>query len=358
MSKLNNEKQIKIIVTGGGTGGHVVPLMAVVEELKKHNSEILYLGSGIDLEKQTAEKEEIKYKSVLSGKFKRYFSFDNFLSPFKIFLGFFQSFFIILFFWPQVIFAKGGYVTFPVVLAGWVLNRPIVTHESDVVMGLANRWEAKLARKVCVGYPAENYPNIPLEKIIFSGNPVRKEYFISGKQASSSYKKIILVTGGSQGSRFINQTVAAILKYLTTKYHVIHIAGKNDYEWLSKNRWPNYELYDYTEKMPEFMKKADLIITRAGANTLAEISALGKPSIIIPLPTAANNHQMVNAKVYEKNAAAVVVSEKGLAPDNLKSIMEHLLGDEKMLSGIAKSAENLSQKNSAEIIEEEIIKLT
>ena len=368
------DKKTKIIVTGGGTGGHVVPLMVVVSELKKHDFDILFVGSGIDLEKKAAEKENIKYKSVLSGKYRRYFSLENFIDPFKIIIGFLQSFWIILTSRPKVIFAKGGYVTYPVVLAGWVLGVPIITHESDIVMGMANKWEAKLARKVCVGFPLENYKDIPLDKIVYTGNPVRKQFNNSamkplddtpstrfgtsrGRQFDNETKlPIILVTGGSQGARFINQTIAALLNELTKKYHIIHIAGKNDYQWLSKNRWPNYELYDFTENMPELMKKSDLIITRAGANTLAEISALGKSSILIPLPTSANNHQMINAKLYEKNNAAIVLSEKSLSPDNLKSIIDHLVLDKKMLTEIGKNAKNLSQPNSAEAIIEEIMK--
>jgi UDP-N-acetylglucosamine--N-acetylmuramyl-(pentapeptide) pyrophosphoryl-undecaprenol N-acetylglucosamine transferase len=354
-------KPNKIIVTGGGTGGHVVPLMVVVNELKKNNWDILYVGSGAEIEKETAKKENIKYRSILVGKWRRYFSFDNFKDPFKIMLGFFQALFIIISFRPAVIFAKGGYVTFPVVLAGWLTNVPIVIHESDVAMGVANQWEAKMAKKICVGFPIENYQNIPLDKIVYTGNPIRKE-FTENYSLNDTNKKndrnlqTILVTGGSQGSRFINQTIAALLKDLTKKYYVIHVAGKNDYEWLIKNRWPNYELYNFTDKMPELMKKADLIITRAGMATLSEIAVLGKPSILIPLPTSANNHQLANAKIYEKNNAAVVASEKGLTPDNLKSIIYHLMGDKKMMKEIGHKAQELSQPNADIAIVTEIRK--
>lgn len=361
MSKINKEK-VRIIITGGGTGGHIVPLMAVTRELKKRDFDILYVGSGMELEKKVAEKENIKYKSVLSGKFRRYFSYENFIDPFKIMIGFFQAFWIILTYRPKVIFAKGGYVTFPAVLAGWILMVPIVTHESDVVMGLANRKEAKLAKKICVGFPIDNYKDIPLDKIIYTGNPIREE-FVHAKRSNNSNKRsdrtipTLLVTGGSQGSRFINQTIAALLNYLTIKYHIIHISGKNDYEWLKKNRWPNYDLYQYTDQMSILMKKADLIITRAGANTLAEISALAKPSILIPLPSGANDHQTANAKVYQKNNAAVVATEKGLTPDNLKSIIDHLMRDQKMLSEIGHKAGELSQSDADKAIVEEIEKV-
>lgn len=359
MVKIKKEK-INILITGGGTGGHVVPLLAVAEELKKHTADILFVGSGLEMEKEAAKKLDIRYKSILSGKLRRYFHWQNFIAPFKILLGFFQSLAIILSFRPRVIFAKGGYVTFPVVLAGWLMRISIIIHESDVVMGLANRWEAKMAKKVCLGFPVENYRHLPLNKIVYTGNPLRKEFL----QKDTRYKiqdrnklPTILIIGGSQGARFINQSIASLLDKLTKKYYIIHIAGKNDYQWLKKNSWPNYELYDFTDKVLELMEKADLIISRAGANTLAEISILAKPSILIPLPTGASNHQGENAKVYEKNNAAVVVSESGLTPESLKDIIERLLEDKKMLMEIGNRAKELSQPNASEAIAEEIIKL-
>lgn len=349
-----SDKTIKVIITGGGTGGHIMPLLAVAEELRSKKAALLFVGSGLEMEKKAAKKLKIDYKSVLSGKYRRYFAWQNFVDPFRIAIGFFQSLGIILVFKPKVIFAKGGYVTFPAVLAGWVLRVPIITHESDVIMGLANRWEARLAQKICVGYPIENFPELPLNKLVFTGNPVSKQFSnITVKQLSN--KPIILVTGGSQGARFINQIIAAIMPKLSQKYQVIHIAGENDYEWLKKNSWPGYKPYGFTEKFPELMKKADLIISRAGANTLSEISVLKKPSILIPLPTSASDHQLANAKIYEKNGASVVVSEKGLTPDNFLDIIENLITDKQLMQEMGKNAGDLSQPDAASAIAEEII---
>lgn len=358
-----NNVTIRVILTGGGTAGHVWPLLAIYEELKsqsyKYKFQFLYIGSGAIPENKLAKEYKIPYRSVLSGKLRRYFSLENLVDPFKILIGFFQSFFIILSFHPSVIFAKGGYVTFPVVLAGWILRVPIITHESDVVMGLANRWEADFARKICVGFPVQFYQDLPFRKLIYTGNPVRKQFNnLTMKQGNhESRLPVILITGGSQGARFINQTIAAIMGDLTKKFKVIHIAGKNDYQWLKKNKWSNYKLFDFTDKMPEFMAQADLIISRAGANTLAEISYLGKPSILIPLPSAANNHQAKNAEIYAKKNAAVVVSEKGLTPDNLKDIIERLMEDKELLKNLGDQAKSLSQPDAAEAIGEEIIKV-
>lgn len=361
-------KPINVLVTGGGTGGHITPLIAVVEELKKNDCDILFVGSGNELEKKVAKKYNLKYKQIFSGKFRRYFSWENLIDPFKILIAIVQAKWLLLFNRPDVIFSKGGYVGFPVVLAGWILRIPIVIHESDVMMGLANRWSVKFAKKVCVGFPLENYKEIPLDKIVYTGNPIRKEFNLpiayrqshivnnkNDKPYAISHKPVILVTGGSQGSRFINQTIAAMLFDITRKYHIIHIAGKNDHEWLKKNSWPDYELYDFTDKMPEFIEKADLIISRSGANTSAEISALSKPSILIPLPSSANDHQIANAKVFEKNNAAVVLSEEGLTADSLKDIIDRLMEDKKMLREIGKNANNLSQPNSAQEIAKEIL---
>lgn len=354
---MQNNKKIKILVTGGGSGGHVVPLMAVVTELKKYTDKILFVGSGLEMEKRIANSENVEYKSVLSGKLRRYFSWQNFIDPFKVIIGFFQAIFIILFFRPNVIFAKGGYVTIPVAFAGWLLWIPIVTHESDVVMGLSNRLEKGLAKKICVGFPISSYIDLPLDKVVFTGNPVKKEFVADGKISPIEHKSIIFVTGGSQGARFINQTIASLLNDLTKKYYIIHITGKNDYEWIKKNSWPNYELYDFTNKVPELMKKSDLVISRPGANFLAEISFLGKPSILITPANSANGHQLANAKVYEKNGAAIVLSEEGLTPTSLEDIIDRLMEDKKMLKDIGVKAKELSQPEASKAIADEIIKI-
>jgi UDP-N-acetylglucosamine--N-acetylmuramyl-(pentapeptide) pyrophosphoryl-undecaprenol N-acetylglucosamine transferase len=346
---MDNCEKKKIIITGGGSGGHVTPLEAVVENLSRDDFDILYVGSGNNFEIQMAERQKINYKKILVGKYRRYFSWQNFIDLFKVKIGIWQSIFIIMLFRPNVIFAKGGYVTLPVVIAGWMLGVPIVIHESDTIMGLANKIEAKLAKKVCVGFSIDNYPALPLEKIIYTGNPVRKGFLIGDKIQANKFKTI-LVIGGSQGSRFINQIIASILPKLTSKFKIIHISGKNDYEWLKKNSWPNYELYDYSDKVLNFMTEADLIISRAGANVLAEIAILGKPSILIPIKQSANNHQFVNAKVYEKNGASVVYSEDQLGPDSFFDIIKSILDDEKILLSMSQNAKNLANPDASKAI--------
>ncbi|EKD56794.1 MAG: UDP-N-acetylglucosamine-N-acetylmuramyl-(Pentape ptide) pyrophosphoryl-undecaprenol N-acetylglucosamine transferase [uncultured bacterium] len=397
---MNNKYMIqdtryKILITGGGSGGHIMPLEAVVQELKSDQTDILYVGSGNDIEKQMADSQQIMYKSVLTGKLRRYWSWQNLVDPFKILVGFFQSIFIIISFRPKVIFAKGGYVTFPVVLASWLLRVKIVIHESDVIMGLANKFEASLANKICVGFPLDNYPNLPLSKLVYTGNPVRHEFLIKSEALNSSlensrdkksetnskspldhtrdkqiinpvspitrqggHKSTILIIGGSQGARFINNTVAAIMEELTKKYHVFHIAGKNDFEWLSKNNWSNYELFDFTDKISELMAKSDLVISRAGANSMAEIATLRKPTILIPIKESANDHQTANARVFEKNNAALVFSEDQLNPDTLLGIINTLMANKELINSMSQHIEEFANYEATKAIKVEILNLT
>lgn len=351
----------RILVTGGGTGGHIMPLEAIVEELKKEDTQLLYVGSNMDLEKDMARRQKIDYRSIFCGKYRRYFSWENLIDPFKIFFGFLQSLGIILSFKPDIIFAKGGYVTIPVIFAGWLFGKKIVTHESDAVMGLANKMAINKVTKIYVGFPVEYYQDVPLDKIIYTGNPVRREFFSpiakNHLPLAISHKPVILVTGGSQGSRYINQTIASILAELTKEYEIVHISGKNDYEWLAKNSWPNYQLYDFTDKIPELMKKADLIISRAGANTIAELAILKKPSILIPLTSAASDHQTINAKILEKNNAAVVLTEKNLSPESLLDIINCIVKDKTLQNALSKQIAEFAQPEAAKLIKEEIFKL-
>lgn len=353
-SQITNHKS-NIIVTGGGSGGHIMPLEAVVEELRSEKTDILYIGSGLFLEKEMAKRQNIGYKSILTGKLRRYSSWLNLIDPFKIIIGFVQSIYIILTFRPNVIFAKGGYVTLPTVIAGWILSTPIIIHESDAIMGLANRIEARLARRVCVGFPLDNYINLPLSKLIYTGNPVRQEFLkVAGYQLKANKLKTILITGGSQGARFINNTVAAIMERLTQRYHIIHISGENDYGWLKQNNWQNYKLYNFSNEMPKLMQSANLVISRASANTMAEIAMLGKPTILIPIANSANNHQMANARILEKQNAALVLSENQLSPESLLNIIDSLFSDEKLLQSMSRQIKEFTNIDAARAIKDEI----
>ncbi len=356
---INSNKTIKIVLTGGGTAGHIWPLIAVTNQLKKirKNSEFLFIGPDNIDEKVIAKNNNLNYFAISSGKIRRYFDWQNFIDPFKSISGFVQAIGVLKKFKPNIIFAKGGYATFPVVLAGWFLKIPIIIHESDSIMGLANRIESRLAKKICVGFPTQFYSCINPIKLVYTGNPIREE-FIQAKRLDGFNKqsnRTILVTGGSQGAHFINQTILTILPKLVKKYHIIHICGKNDYKNCQKYKSSQYELYDFTDKIYHLMKRADLIITRAGAGTLGEVSALAKPAIIIPLPSSANNHQLKNAQVYEKNKAATVILEQNIVPENLKIIIEGLLNNKSLLKEMSTNSHKLFKEDAAILIANEIL---
>lgn len=351
-----NKPVNKILVTGGGTGGHVYPLMAIIDELKKNDANILYVGSGLDIEENLAKEKEISYKKILSGKYRRYFSWENFIDFFKFIIGFIQSFFIVLFYWPDRVFSKGGYVGLPVVYAAWLLGRPIYIHETDAHLGLANKIALSKCKKIFVSFPPKFYPEIPAEKVVYTGNPIRTEFLnITKEKLFSNDRKTILVTGGSQGARFINQTIAAIMEQLTKKFNVIFVAGKLDIGWLRKNNWKNCMLFDFTPDLPRYLYNCDFVISRSGG-TIFEIAYCKKPAILIPLPSAANDHQEANAKILEKENAAVILREKGLTPESMFEIINRLFEDKKLLEDMSHKIASFSKDDAAKIIADEIIK--
>ena len=343
----------RIILTGGGTAGHIWPIIAIAEVLKTNSRiKFFYVGSFNGPEKNIAKDFDIPFKRIFVGKWRNYFSISNYLDIFKTFLGIIQSFFIILFFRPTVIFAKGGYVTIPVLFWAKIFKIPVVTHESDTIMGKANRWAASFAKKICLGFPVKYYDTLkgfPIDRLIYTGTPVRKEFFQEMPVAIN--KPTILITGGSQGAVKINNLMLDILPELIKKYHVIHLAGDQNYQDLKdKFHDSNYELIGFSNQMPKLMRDSDLIISRAGANTLAEISALGKASILIPLPTAHLNHQTINARIYQDQNAAVVLSEKNLTSSSLLSIINRLMEDSDLRGLLGHHAREFSRSNSTEEI--------
>lgn len=321
---------MKILLTGGGTAGHIWPIIAVAENLKKNSRvNFLYLGSRQGPERKIARDFQIPFRGLVVGKWRPYFSFSNFWDIFKTFLGLIQAFSILSTFRPNVVFAKGGYVTFPVLFWVKLWQIPLVIHESDAVMGQANSWAAQFARQVCVGFPIKFYPHVPLTKLVFTGIPIRREFFEI--KSAQQNRPQILITGGSQGAHKINETILTILPELLEKYDVYHLTGEKDYQKISQSEWaknPHYHLESFSQNMPVLLAQADLVISRAGATTFAEIGAQKKPAIIIPLPTAAADHQTVNAHIYEEAQAAVVVSEKSLTSSSLLSIINRLMEDE------------------------------
>jgi len=343
---------MRILLTGGGTAGHAWPVVLVAQSLMKNRRlKILYVGSRQGIEKSLACQFNLPFKGIVVGKRRTYFSLANFWDIFKIIVGIIQSFFILLFFRPDVIFAKGGFVTVPMIFWLRLFKIPLVIHESDVVVGRANLWASKLAKKVCLGFPIEYYKqNLPLDKLIYTGIPVHPEFLKVPIRSGERPK--ILITGGSQGSSKINDLIGEILPELLKTYEIWHLSGKRDFLKLSPFKNTYYHLFEFSYEVAKFMRDADLIISRAGAGTLAEISATTKPAIVIPLESAASEHQTANAQVYLKQNAAVVVSEKKLTSNSLRSIIDNLMKDAPMRQLLGHHARGLFQrKATSEIVD-------
>lgn len=335
----------KFLLTGGGTAGHITPILAISEVLQKnHQIEFLYVGGRSSMEKEIAKKNNLPFYGIITGKRRNYISFQNFVDYFKILFGLIQGYFLLKRFRPNVIFAKGGFVTFPLIYWAKRFRIPLVIHESDTMMGKANLFSIDYAKKICLGFPVEYYENLPLEKLVYTGTPVVKAFF--SEKSSKNSKPVILITGGSQGSQKLNEKITEILPELVKQYEIYHLVGeKNEKEVAFKDA--NYHPLGFTDKMAELMNQADLIISRAGANTLAEISALGKASILIPLPSSHLNHQEINANIYEKQNAAVNLSENHLTSSSLKSIIDRLMEDNKLRELLGKNAKQFSRPDSA-----------
>ena len=376
------EIKIKIILTGGGTGGHVYPLVSIFRSLKQMASQklltidALYLGAD-GFAQETLEKERIKVKVISSGKMRRYFSILNFFDIFKLIFGFFQSLWLVWKFMPDVIFSKGGYGSVPVVIVGWLYRIPVFIHESDSVPGLSNRIATKFAARIGASFPkALEY--FPAEKTALVGNPIRTDLlYQANKEEGLSHfgfsleKTTILILGGSQGSQRINDLILEILyECIKNNIQILHQTGeKNFKEVVAEARiilgnLPQEYLSLYQAKgffdEKEYalaLAASDLVIARAGSGTIFELSAAKKPSILIPLPEAASDHQRENAFSFQKAGASIIFEEKNILPNMfLKEVLD-LLKDKEKLNDLGNRANLFSQQNPAENIAKEIFKL-
>lgn len=308
----------KIILTGGGTAGHVIPNIAIIPKLREKGYEIIYIGSKNGIEKELISSQNIKYYGINTGKLRRYFDINNFKDPFRIIKGVFEASKIIKDEKPNVIFSKGGFVTIPVILGGFKNRVPIVSHESDITPGLANKIAMPFIKKICTTFP-ETEKYIDKKKLEFTGTPVRKELFlgseIKGRNICNfkNNKPVILIMGGSQGSVFINDLIRKNLGKLLLKFNIIHICGKNnlDNNLLNKEGYLQYEYVK--DEQPHLFKVSDLIISRAGSNSIYEILALKKPNILIPLSRrASRGDQILNAESFSKRGFSEFIEEENI----------------------------------------------
>lgn len=304
--------------------------MAVIAELKRRDPkiELLYIGSEKGIERKMLQGAGVEYKAVSSGKMRRYFSWQNFVDALKVPVGIFQSMLILRKFNPELIFSKGGFVSFPVVFAGWILKIPVIVHESDVSPGLANRWSFHFAKKILISFEETKsfLKKEWLKKVTLCGSPVRKEITSGSAEKGRKFtqldrhRPIILVMGGSQGAQQINKLVRQNLDELLRKFQIVHIVGRGNIDISIKKK--GYKQYEFLHKeLADVYAACELIISRAGANSLAEIAALNKKAIIIPLSSAGSRgDQLENAKVYGQQFAWSLLYGKIENADFLKCV--------------------------------------
>ena len=313
----------KIILTGGGTAGHVTPNLALLPSLKKAGYEIRYIGSYQGIERKLIEGAGIPYDGISSGKLRRYFDLKNFSDPFRVAKGYFEALRLMKRYKPDVVFSKGGFVAVPVVLAAKHYKVPVIIHESDMTPGLANKICIPSAAKVCCNFP-ETLKYLPKDKAVLTGSPIRAELLEGDRKAGLSYahltedKPVLLIIGGSLGSVAVNTAVRKILPQLLNTFQVIHICGKGHLDE-SLIGTPGYVQYEYVNApLRHLFAAADLIISRAGANSICEILALRKPNILIPLSAAASRgDQILNASSFAKQGFSTLLEEEQLTEHSL-----------------------------------------
>lgn len=317
-----------ILLTGGGTAGHVTPNIALIPALQDQGYEIHYIGSYEGMEKRLIEETGIPYYGISSGKLRRYFDVKNFSDPIRILKGYKEALKLIKTIKPDVVFSKGGFVTVPVVLAAKHYKVPVIIHESDMTPGLANRLSIPSASWVCCNFP-ETLPALPAAKAVLTGSPIRKELLkgdrLSGLKFThlSPENPVIMVIGGSQGSLKVNAAVRNILPMLLADFQVIHICGKNNLDDRLIGT-PGYVQYEYVgQPLRHLFAISDLVISRAGANSLCELLALRKPNLLIPLSAkASRGDQILNAQSFEKQGFSYVLPEEDLSDGTLFSAIQ------------------------------------
>ena len=324
----------KIILTGGGTAGHVTPNIALLPALKEAGYEVEYIGSYNGMEKDLIEKEGIPYHGISSGKLRRYFDWKNFSDPFRVIHGYGQARSLIKKIKPAIIFSKGGFVSVPVVLAAKSLHVPAIIHESDMTPGLANRIAMRGAVKICCNFP-ETLKYLPEGKGVLTGSPIRQQLLHGDRQKAleftglSEEKPILLIIGGSLGSVFINNAVRGAIDELLERFEIIHLCGKGNLDH-SLDGKSGYVQYEYISKeLPDLFAAADLVISRAGANAICELLALHKPNILIPLSrNASRGDQILNANSFKKQGFSYVIEEEQVNEKTLSEAI-HYVADHK-----------------------------
>ncbi|WP_044296398.1 undecaprenyldiphospho-muramoylpentapeptide beta-N-acetylglucosaminyltransferase [Robinsoniella peoriensis] len=320
----------RIILTGGGTAGHVTPNIALLPRLKELDYDVQYIGSFDGIEKKLIEELSIPYYGIASGKLRRYFDPKNFSDPFKVIKGYFQARKLMKRLKPDVIFSKGGFVAVPVVLAAKHRHIPVIIHESDMTPGLANKLSIPSADKICCNFP-ETLSHLPEGKAFLTGSPIRQELLSGNKLAALKFcgftanKPVLLIIGGSLGSAAVNAAIRNILPQLLKTFQVIHLCGKDKIDESLKNM-EGYVQYEYIkQELADLFALADVVVSRAGANAICELLALRKPNLLIPLSAAASRgDQILNAASFKRQGFSEVLEEETLSPEALLNTIQKL----------------------------------
>ncbi|QOY34376.1 undecaprenyldiphospho-muramoylpentapeptide beta-N-acetylglucosaminyltransferase [Anaerobacillus isosaccharinicus] len=361
---------MKVIVSGGGTGGHIYPALALIKEIKKRepNAEFLYIGTEKGLESTLVKREDIPFKTIDITGFKRKFSLENVKTIIRFFKGVSRSKKLIREFEPDIVIGTGGYVCGPVVYAASKLNVATIVHEQNSVPGLTNKFLSKYVNKVAISFKeAESF--FPKEKVVHTGNPRATEAsLVEGRDRLTDLglnkdKKTVLIVGGSRGARPINDAFLEVLEVAGKRdYQFLYVTGEVHYDTVmakvqEHGNPPNIKIAPFIHNMPEVLKNVHLIVARAGATTLAEVTAIGLPSILIPSPYVTNNHQEKNARALSDNGAAVIKLEKELSGPILLKEIDAILLNEKKWEQMHKDTLKLGMPESGKLLYELIKQL-
>ena len=311
----------KIVLTGGGSAGHVTPNIALLPALREAGFEITYMGSYDGIEKKLIGDFDLPYRGISTGKFRRYFDLKNLTDPFRVIKGFSEARKFLKGYRPDVVFSKGGFVSVPVVRAAATLGIPCIIHESDMTPGLANKICIPAARKVCCNFP-ETLKLLPEDKAVLTGSPIRAELAQGNKLAGldlcgfNANTPVIMVIGGSLGAANVNKAVRAALPSLLGDFQIVHLCGKDKVDNLLLNT-PGYKQFEYIKaELKDLFAMADIVISRAGANAICELLALKKPNILIPLPASSSRgDQLLNARSFEAQGFSIVIEEDDLTTE-------------------------------------------
>ena len=341
----------KIVLTGGGTAGHVTPNIALLPYLKEAGYDIYYIGSKNGIEKQLIQDYKIPYTGISTGKLRRYFDLKNFTDPFRVINGFFEARRALKKLHPDVVFSKGGFVSVPVVRAAHSLKIPCIIHESDMTPGLANKLCYGAAAKVCCNFP-ETVKTLPSGKAVLTGTPIRDELFTGDREKGLSLcgftadKPVIMIMGGSQGAVAVNKAVRNHLDELLKDFQVVHLCGKDHLDPSLEGK-AGYRQFEYVkEDLKHIFAATDLMISRSGANAICEILALQIPNILVPLAAGSRGDQVLNANSFAEQGYSVVVATDDLdakITETVKAVYENR-------QAYKDAMERSSQKNASRVI--------